>query len=205
MTEILKAQSIKYAEEIFMKDDPKELFVAINEFAYNISEDNKNIVTACYWIEWIIEFENVCKLKKGKCKCERRVNIHVDSKFQMEIIWMVWDIFLMESSKRSKIFQKVINALLTLFTLKYTTGSHKKRKYILYFIVSMFCENVNTNDEIIRDSQKEVVGIAIDKIDTIYKQIKKNEVSPETDYLFKDVKQSNLEKTIQKLCLLYLL
>ena len=199
MTERFKAPSIKYAEEIFMKDDPKELFVAINEFAYNISEDNKNIVTACYWIEWIIEFENVCKLKKGKCKCERRVNIHVDSKFQMEIIWMVWDIFLMESSKRSKIFQKVINALLTLFTLKYTTGSHKKRKYILYFIVSMFCENVNTNDEIIRDSQKEVVGIAIDKIDTIYKQIKKNEVSPETDYLFKDVKQSNLEKTIQKL------
>ena len=63
----------------------------------------------------------------------------------------------------------------------------------------MFCENVNTNDEIIRDSQKEVIGVVIDKIDIIYKQIKKNEVSPETDYLFKDVKQSNLEKTIQKL------
>jgi hypothetical protein len=199
MTERFKAPSIKYAEEIFMKDDPKELFVAINEFAYNISEDNKNIVSACYWIEWIIEFESVCKIKKGKCKCERRVNIQVDSKFQMEIIWMIWDIFLIESQKRPKIFQKIINALLTLFTLKYTTGSHKKRKYILYFIVSMFCENVNTNDEIIRDSQKEIIGIVIDKIDIIYKQIKKNEVSPETDYLFKDVKQSNLEKTIQKL------
>jgi hypothetical protein len=199
MTERFKAPSIKYAEEIFMKDDPKELFVAINEFAYNISEDNKNIVTACYWIEWIIEFENVCKIKKVKCKCERRANIQVDNKFQMEIIWMIWDIFLRESHKRPKIFQKIINALLTLFTLKYTTGSHKKRKYILYFIVSMFCENVNTNDEIIRDSQKEVIGIVIDKIDIIYKQIKKNEVSPETDYLFKDVKQSNLEKTIQKL------
>ena len=199
MTERFKAPSIKYAEEIYMKDDPKELFVAINEFAYNISEDNKNIVSACYWIEWIIEFENVCKIKKGKCKCERRVNIHVDSKFQMEIIWMIWDIFLLESHKRSKIFQKIINALLTLFTLKYTTGSHKKRKYILYFIVSMFCENINVNDEIIRESQKEVIGIVIDKIDIIYKQIKQNEVSPETDYLFKDVKQSNLEKTIKKL------
>lgn len=199
MTERCKAPSIKYAEEIFMKDDPKELFVAINEFAYNVSEDNKNLVSACYWMEWIIEFETVCKIKKVKCKCERRVNIQVDGKFQMEIIWMIWDIFLRESQKRPKIFQKIINALLTLFTLKYTTGSHKKRKYILYFIVSMFCENVNTNDEIIRESQKEVIGIVIDKIDIIYKQIKKNEVSPETDYLFKDVKQSNLEKTIQKL------
>ena len=199
MSERFKAPSIKYAEEIFMKDDPKELFVAINEFAYNISEDNKNLVTACYWIEWIIEFENVCKIKKVKCKCERRGNIQVENKFQMEIIWMIWDIFLMESKKRSKIFQKIINALLTLFTLKYTSGTHKKRKYILYFIVSMFCENVNTNDEIIRDNQKEIVSTVIDKIDIIYKQIKKNEVSPETDYLFTDVKQSNLEKTIQKL------
>ena len=63
----------------------------------------------------------------------------------------------------------------------------------------MFCENVNVSDEIIRESQKEVIGVVIDKIDIIYKQIKQNEESPETDYLFKDVKQSNLEKTIQKL------
>jgi hypothetical protein len=199
MTDRFKAPSIKYAEEIFMKDDPKELFVAMNEFAYNISEDYKNIVSACYWIEWIIEFDTVCKIKKEKCKCERRSNIPVDSKFQMEIIWMIWDIFLLESQTKTKIFQKIINALLTLFTLKYTTGCHKKRKYILYFIVSMFCENIDVSDEIIRESQKEVVSVVIDKIDIIYKQIKKNEESPETDYLFKDVKQSNLEKTIQKL------
>jgi hypothetical protein len=199
MTDRFKAPSIKYAEEIFMKDDPKELFVAMNEFAYNISEDYKNIVSACYWMEWIIEFDTVCKIKKEKCKCERRSNIPVDSKFQMEIIWMIWDIFLLESQTKPKIFQKIINALLTLFTLKYTIGCHKKRKYILYFIVSMFCENIDVSDDIIRESQKEVIVVVIDKIDIIYKQIKKNEESPETDYLFKDVKQSNLEKTIQKL------
>jgi hypothetical protein len=199
MTDRFKAPTIKYAEDVFLKDDPKELLVSINELAYNISIDGKNIINACYWIEWIIEFETICKNKKEKCLCERRSQIPVDSKFQMDIIWIVWDIFLKESERRSKILQKIIKSLLKLFTLKYTSGCNKKRKYILYFVVSLLCENINMDEEIIREKQKEVVNSVIKNIDSIYKQIKKNEESPGTDYLFKDVKTSNLEKTIEKL------
>ena len=199
ITDRFKATSLTYAEEIFMKDDPKELFAIINEFAYNISIDGKNIVSACYWIEWIIDFESICKINKEKCKCERRSIIPVENKYQMDIIWILWDAFLNESNKRSKIIQKIIKALLSLFTLKYTSGCHKKRKYILYFVVSVLCENFIVNEEIIRESQKIIVTNILNKIETIYVQIKKNEVSPDTDYLFLDVKNGNLEKTIQKL------
>jgi hypothetical protein len=199
MTDRFKAPDIHYATEVYLNDDPKELFVAVNELAYNVSLDGKNTINACYWIEWITEFETICKNKKDKIKCERRSQIPVDVKMQMDIIWIVWDIFMREAEKRNKIVNKIIKSLLSLFTLKYSKSCNKRRKYILYFVVSLLCENVNTDEEIIRDKQKEVVSNVIKKIDSIYRQIKINEISPGTEYLFKDAKASNLEKTIEKL------
>jgi hypothetical protein len=70
----------------------------------------------------------------------------------------------------------------------------------MYFAISLLCENNISNEEIIRSSQQEIVGNILKKIDLIYKQIKKCEISPGTEYLFKDInKSSNLEKTIEKL------
>jgi hypothetical protein len=199
MRDRFKAPDVKYAEEIFLKDDPKELYVAINELSYCLSSEVKNVMSACYWIEWIMEYESLCKIKKEKCRCERRSNMPVESKSQMDIIWIIWDIFLNKAEKQDKIIKKIVNALLSLFTLKYTSGCCKRRKYILYFVVSLLCEKVNLNEEIIREKQKEIVTNVIKNIDHVYGQIKKNEESPGTDYLFKNVKSSNLEKTIEKL------
>ena len=36
-------------------------------------------------------------------------------------------------------------------------------------------------------------------INNVYKQIKKNEIKPDTDYLYYGIKQTNREKTIEKL------
>ena len=199
MRDRFKAPDVKYAEEVFLKEDPKELYVAINELSYCLSSDVKNVMSACYWIEWIMEYESLCKIKKEKCRCERRSKMPVETKSQMDIIWIIWDIFLNKAEKQDKIIKKIVNALLSLFTLKYTSGCCKRRKYILYFVVSLLCEKVNLNEEIIREKQKEIVTNVIKNIDHVYGQIKKNEESPGTDYLFKNVKSSNLEKTIEKL------
>jgi hypothetical protein len=195
LTELLKAPNVEFANTVFLNDDPKELFISINEFMFHLS--NKNQLDACYWIEWILEFEHICKLKKEKLLCETRKDIPVDEKYQKDIVWILWNGLLYESEKKSKMIQKIMNSLLKLFTLKYSPTSFRKKKYIMYFAISLLTENILYDDEIIKDKEKLIYFTS--KINSIYEQIKKNEHSPDTHYLTVNDKKKNLDKTIEKI------
>lgn len=196
MTERFKAPNVSYAESVFKKDDPKQLFVAINELSYSLSKDVKNTVNTCYWVDWILEFELVCKTRKEKCFCERR-NVPVDASCQKDLVWLIWDVFLEKIANENPVIKKIVNALMNIFTLRYTNGCCRKRKNILYFVVELLTTPVALDQEIVNDKEK--IAAIVQNIDSVYKQIKQNEVSPNTDYLFTNMNTSNLEKTIAKL------
>jgi len=67
----------------------------------------------------------------------------------------------------------------------------------MYFVIGVFTEPYELDEEIVQDKNK-IITIT-NNINKIYKQIKKNEHSPGTDYLYQNLKASNLEKTIAKL------
>ena len=46
---------------------------------------------------------------------------------------------------------------------------------------------------------KDIVEKVKSKIDIIYKEIKKSEVTPNTDYLFKGLNENHLEKSLSKI------
>ena len=194
-----KAPSAEYGEEVFTVDDPKELFPFVNELAYSVTTSGNNLMNACYWIEWIIEYEKRCKALKEKICCDRRIFAKVDSNCQKDIVWIIWDIFLKEAEKRSKLTLKIINSLISLFCLKYTAGCFKKRKNLMYLAISVLCETFTCEKEIIRHSQLDLVIRIKQNINYVYEQIKKNEESRGTEYLFLGVKSTNLESTIKKL------
>ena len=98
---------------------------------------------------------------------------------------------------RKKTGKRIINSLLNLYCIKFSHSAKKKRKSIIYFAVSLLTDFVDFNIEIY--SQSSFIENIVKKIDTIYKELKKNEKSPETDYLFTNVKKDNFDKSISKI------
>jgi len=196
----LKAPSVHFAETIFLEKDPKELWMAINEFAFHLSsKDNHipNFMSACYWIEWVFDFDQICKSKKQRCQLDRRSSLQIEPKYQKELVWILWDTLIYTAKQRNNDFIfKTIESLQSLFCIKFTPATPKKRRYLVYYATSLLTEPLFTNIELISDKQK--LNTVIQKIDTIYKQIKKNERSPNLDYMFNGLK-NNLDKSIYKL------
>jgi len=195
----LKADCIRYVGTVFKKEDPKEIFIALNEFTWCITKE-KDVVNAMYWLDWLLGYEdmfNKGKNNKNKMKGGRRYYL-VDKKFQHDIIWIIWDIIVRYSKKRGDGFYKIIQALCDMYCLNYTQGLKKKRKCIIHFSIILLIEKINNNIPIIKNEKK--VQYVKKKINIIYEQIKKNEIKPKTDYLFNNsITSNNLEKTISKL------
>ena len=202
MTQIsdrLHAPSTDYAKPILKKEDPKELFIPINELSYHITKDQKNTINACYWIEWIIEFSIVCNSNKRPCMCDPRLDNPVESKFKTNIIWILWDVLFYHCYElNNKYIEALLNSLHTIFCIKYTTSTNKRRRYLLYFAVALLTEDIPNNIELMHD--KSTITSVCDNINLIYKQIKKKEHKPVTDYLFANIeKEKTINQSLQKM------
>ena len=187
MNDRLKAPSAEYACGAFRSRDPRELFIAVNEFAYQLAA--RNMTMCCYWIEWMIEFDAVCKTRKQVVRCESRDYVE-DRKYSGDVIWLMWDAIMEAGESRADLFiRRVLDALLDIFRVKYTTAAAKKRRYVMYMAVELLTEPVNTATEIVAD--KIVLANVVENIDKVYRQIKKNEQRGGTDYLFSGIQDMN--------------
>jgi hypothetical protein len=194
----LKAPDISYGTTVFKPEDPPELFVAVNELAYHLSKSSSNEYTACYWLEWLINFDTICKKNKQLCLIERRTWAKVESKFQKDSIWLIWDIVLARAEEKGcKATLSIIRSLLDMFCLRYTTDVKRTRKFILYNCIGLLTGPVDLTIPIWND--KTVITDITDKINVIYKEIKFNEFSPKVNDLLHKVEKSNADKTKEKL------
>jgi len=114
------------------------------------------------------------------------------------MIWIIWDVILVESKKRGTGILKINTALLDIFCLKYQESVKFKRKLLIYNAISILTENYDVNIPVLQNTA--IAEKIKSKINIIYKEIKKSEEKPATDYLFNNsITNNNLEKTINKI------
>ena len=199
ISEKFKAPTITYGNIVFKEEDPKEIFIAVNEFAFNLCYETRHSLDAFYWMEWIFQFDHICRDQKKKLLCARRSQFPVNYKYQMDPVWIVWDTILESSKGSNPLILSIIDSIMSLYLTRYTPAAGKKRKYLLYFAIAMITEKVDLDESILKDTNKPQMDIVISNIESIYKQIKTNEKSPTTNYLFQEGAKTNMDKTIAKL------
>jgi hypothetical protein len=114
----------------------------------------------------------------------------------------VWEIIVAQTRSRDvrePLIPKIVQSLLKLYCMRYTDGVKKKRRYLIYFAICLLTEPVILTQEMV--ANKDTIETVVKKIDTVYKQVKKNEISPKVDYLSGPAggAKSDLDKTIEKM------
>ena len=196
ISEKLKANDDTIIKKYFHDDDPKEIYIALNELIYSLNTSNLQMST--YWIEWIINFENSCNKNNKYLLGKNRM--FAPNGYERDIIMLIWEILFDYSKTKNELTYKICKSLFNIFCIKYSKTIKKKRRITIYFAVQLILENYNSNIPII--SNKEKINSIKNKINSIYKDIKKNEESPGTDYLFKNIKVKSIQKSIGKLSIL---
>ena len=195
------ATDSEHARKIFGPDDPQELYVACNELYYHLVETN-NTLMACYWCQWIIDFEILCKKKKKKCICESRAFVKVDDKYSKDCVWIIWEIFLEISKKKNdKVLELIVESLLNLFMVRYGSNGANTRKMILYCVSSFVTEHINHKIQCVQNNL--IVESCLGNMNIYFSEIKKNERTDGTECISKqDRYPSNLDKTMTRLNIL---
>jgi hypothetical protein len=140
----------------------------------------------------------------------RRNNGYVDAAYQRDLVWLIWEclFFYAESSSSDK----PIRALHRLFCAHYRPAVPKRRRHLLYFAVSLYFEDATASTAastpsppLVPADRRDLVRRAVRRLPrVVYRQIKRNEVAPRTEYLFANVvdSRSEFDKSLAKLALM---
>ncbi len=164
----LKATKVTFIQPFFQEGDPKEVFIPMNELAYHLFE-TKNKKDALYWIEWILGYDQMMAKRKTPLKCKPRPFM----KPPANVVWMIWELLLKRQDDDDPSLQRIMEALCSLFSIKYTAASNMKKVHILTYAVMLVIHKVNLDVKIVNNAQ---VFADLDELMTsTYARLKKHE------------------------------
>ena len=92
-------------------------------------------------------------------------NYAVENKYRNDIIWIIWDVILNEANKRNKAINNIVDALSDLFCVRYQPGSKRKRKFMIYFAISLLTETFDTKIPLLKNEEHiKAMNVILNKI-----------------------------------------
>ena len=194
----LSAPTMEYAETVFKEDDPKEIFVSINELAYCLSQPCADAPGACYWIEWILHMDKARRLEKNPLIAVRRNQGSVAEKYETDAVWLAWEALVHAAGTReSPLLASAVQALVRLFSIRFTPSCKVQRRFVLYWAVSLVCYGADWTEPLVR--RPAVIEQVTRNINAVYAEIKVNEVPPSTSYLEGAEGPTSFDRTADRL------
>lgn len=195
------------------KDDPDEWFVAMNEIAFHLSAEQHNMLDACFWIEWMLEYDAYCRthskewaavnvgskdINKGSNRGTEYASL-VNTKCQCDMVWAIWEVLLNapRANGLSETIDKYIQTAHVLFCAYYTTASCTRKRFWLYFAVLLVTDGKHidfSTQTIFQPEYREMIQNIIQNTDVIYRDLKALEKHAQTDYLMNGIRERDEEQ-----------
>ena len=189
--ENLKAPNTSFVDLVYKPGDPVEYLIPFNEFVYHLTV-SKQKVDIIYWLNWIIEYDILCRKKKKIIGCVSR-SLYENKKKLLEtnIIWIVWDSLfaVMNKERCSQNLKNIVESIYSLFTVRYCVSTNKKRISLICHTIELLVLHKELKYDIaILKNNDEMTNLE-ENINVVMEQIKKHEVkSVKNETSIKDTK-----------------
>lgn len=133
-------------QHIIHFNDPEELRIIMNEIFIMLKNMQFGYEKCCYWILWLLKYENIHKKKKKLWIIDERDIEDLDKKYRGNIVWVIWETIFEEMKIRnSRNINKQITSLYELFKCNYTNGKRTARIPIILNAVGYLTNNIKFN------------------------------------------------------------
>ena len=177
----LIANNFTLTNNILKREDPEEVKMITNEFAFNLHNNNFNLVI--YWLSWLTEWEKINLKNKNKLSCASRNKFTKNINYATDYIWIIWEIIINETiSFRRNELKVNIQSLVNLYIYDYTPGQKTRKMCYIYFAVMLLNNKLEDSCNVYINYP--IILQAVCNINLIYKQIKINEKINKTKCVF---------------------
>jgi len=174
----LESKDNNIVEGIFQDGDPSEIKIATGEMAYQIF--NNNINKTLFWFNWIMEWEKINSKKYGKYECASRPLTGVDTKFQKDVIWLIWSVIHklrgIKFSITGKGLNKQIESLWELYCNKFTSGSRIRKQPLIIWSFLYLTESTTIDNNITLIDRPQLLFQSLLGFDKLIMTLKTQEV-----------------------------